>query len=298
MYLLLIGIVIYLIFMFPKVACVVFNPIKVIRYLPIDIYLYFKYKKYNNVPVGCLVALVGLFGKGKTLSAVHIVVSFYMRKNGKLVWCMRRKKMVSQRVKIISNVQLTVPYEKLINLEQVVYASQNNNSYDDEHNTLTVTLVFGDEFSTQMNSRNFKTNINTVLLNTVLTCRHYHIAIYYTAQRFGHVDALLRQVTSYVVDCRKTWRLQGLDYYDAWEMENAVNTMQLKPYKRIAWFVTDKDYGLYDTLACVENLQQMSKNGDLMTDEEILALQVASVPNPDNILKPSRKYRKFRNKNK
>ena len=30
-----------------------------------------------------------------------------------------------------------------------------NRDYDDAHNTLTVTLVLGDEFSVQMNSRNF-----------------------------------------------------------------------------------------------------------------------------------------------
>ena len=51
-----------------------------------------------------------------------------------------------------------------------------------------------------------------------MTCRHHYISLYYTAQRFGHVDALLRQVTSY---CDKLWRFQRLKYYDAWELENA-----------------------------------------------------------------------------
>lgn len=290
------GVIIFLFIVFPKFRCMFFNPHYTLFYFPQDLFYYFKHKKYNNVPIGCLVALVGLFGKGKTLSAVHIVIDWYLRKNDKMVWCMRRKKMVKQRVKIISNVELNIPYERLVTLEQVVYCSQKNNIYDDENDTLTITLVLGDEFSTQMNSRNFKTNINSNLLNTILTCRHYNIAIYYTAQRFGHVDALLRQVTSYVVDCKKTWRLQGMDYYDAWEMENAVNTMQLKPYRRVAWFVRNKDYSRYDTLATVENLQQMSKDGDLISDAEILALQVSNAPDPDNIMKPSRKYRKIRKK--
>lgn len=92
-------------------------------------------------------------------------------------------------------------------------------------------------------------------MNTLLTCRHYYISIYYTAQRFMQVDALLRQVTSAVIDCDKTWRLQGNNVYDAWEMENATNTTLLTPIQRKCWFVRDSDYGAYDTLACVGNLK-------------------------------------------
>lgn len=62
-------------------------------------------------------------------------------------------------------------------MEQIVLAAENNRAYDDEHNTLTVTLVLGDEFSVQMNSRNFKTNIDPLFLNTILTCRHYYISL-------------------------------------------------------------------------------------------------------------------------
>lgn len=88
-----------------------------------------------------------------------------------------------------------------------------------------------------MNSRNFKTNIDPLFLNTILTCRHYYISLYYTAQRFGHVDALLRQVTSCVIDCDKLWRLQRLNTYDAWDMENATNIQLLQPIARGCWFV-------------------------------------------------------------
>jgi hypothetical protein len=286
--------IVFLMVVFPKLRCIVFNPVKVIFYLPKDIYLYFKRRKYNDCPIGIIVAIVALFGKGKTLTAVHIVADFYRRKDGKKVWCKRRKKMVTQRVKIISNVELIgIPYERFLSLEQVVYASKNNTLQDDINNELTITLVLGDEFSAQMNSRSFKSNINTMLLNTILTCRHYHIAMYYTTQRFGLVDALLRQVTSYVINCDKTWRLQGIDYYDAWEMENATNVLQLKAYKRSCWFVRDKDYNRYDTLAVVENLQRCSENGDMITDEQVLALQCNN-PDLDNIMKPSRKFKRIR----
>lgn len=286
--------VIFMIFVFPKFRCAFFNSWRIIfYYLPRDLYLYFKHRKYNDCPVGIIVAIVALFGKGKTLTVVHIVARLYKKKDGKMVYCKRRKKMVTQRIKVISNVNLLdIDYERFTTLEQIVYAAENNSSFDDENDTLTVTLVLGDEFSCQMNSRNFKSNINTMLLNTILTCRHYHIALYYTTQRFGLVDALLRQVTSYCISCDKTWRLQGLDYYDAWEMENATNVLQLKPYKRGAWFVTNKDYNRYDTLAVVQNLVKCSENGDLLTDEEILALQVGNAPDSNNIISPSRKFKK------
>lgn len=282
---------IFCMFIFPKFRCFFFNLPRVIYYLPRDIYYFFKHKEYNDCPIGIIVAIVALFGKGKTLTIVHIIARLYRRKNGKMVWCKRRNKMVMQRVKVISNVNLTdVPYENFTTLEQIVYAAENNTKYDDENECLTVTLVLGDEFSCQMNSRNFKSNINTLLLNTILTCRHYHIALYYTTQRFGLVDALLRQVTSYCISCDKTWRLQGLEYYDAWEMENATNVLQLKPYKRSAWFVSNKDYERYNTLAVVQNLVKCSENGDLLTDAEILALQVGNAPDSSNIVSPSRKF--------
>ena len=84
-----------------------------------------------------------------------------------------------------------------------------------------------------MNSRNFKPNIDPLFLNTILTCRHYYISLYYPAQRFGHVDGLLRQVTSYVIECSKLWRFQRLSLFDAWELENAANPRLLNPMNRL-----------------------------------------------------------------
>lgn len=94
--------------------------------------------------------------------------------------------------------------------------------------------MVGDEFSVQMNSRNFngggktasgkviEKNISPLFLNALLTSRHALIhGFYLTSQRFGHMDALLRQVSSYVIECKKMWRIQKNTYYDAWEYENA-----------------------------------------------------------------------------
>lgn len=267
------------------------------RYGTVDLFFYFKHNLKNLYHTGELVAYVGLFGKGKTLSAVHRVVSAYRQYDGLTVWCPRRRKLVTQRIKIISNVSLSVPYEDFQSPEQIVLAAERNQAYDDANDTLTITLVLGDEFSVQLNSRNFKKNIDPLFLNTLLTCRHYYISIYYTAQRFMQVDALLRQVTSSVIDCDKVWRLQGNNVYDAWEMENATNTTLLTPLARRCWFVKDSDYNAYDTLACVGNLKKEMEAGNMLSEEEILALQVAGPQaNMDGIQKPSRKWMRTQKK--
>ena len=277
----------------PRIRCALCHPFKTVRYGVVDIYENIKYKKKNLYQTGELVAYVGLFGKGKTLSAVHKVVSVYKKYDGLPVWCQRRKRFVKQRVHIISNVSLSVPYEDFVSLEQVVLAAERQREYDDEHDTLTVTLVLGDEFSVQLNSRNFKKNIDPLFLNTLLTCRHYHISMYYTAQRFGQVDALLRQVTSYVVSCDKLWRLQGQNFYDAWDMENSQNPTLCKPFRRTAWFVTNDDYSAYDTLACVGNLKKEMQEGNMLSEQEILALQCnQNVTNMEAVSTPSRKWQR------
>lgn len=276
---------------FPKLRCAVCHPVSLVHYGAVDLYHYFKHNMRNLYHTGELVAYVGLFGKGKTLSAVHRVVSAYCQYDGLPVWCPRRRKMVTQRIKIISNVSLSVPYENFVSLEQIVLDAERKEDYDDANDTLTITLVLGDEFSVQMNSRNFKKNIDPLFLNTLLTCRHYYISLFYTAQRFMQVDALLRQVTSSVIDCDKTWRFQGNNVYDAWEMENATNTTLLTPLARRAWFVKDKDYAAYNTLACVGNLKKDMQEGAMLSEAEILALQVSQPQaNMDGVSKPSRKW--------
>lgn len=283
--------VVVLLALCPTLRCAVFHPAALVINGVRDLIIYIRNKKYNLYGTGELVAYTGLFGKGKTLSVVHRVVSAYRQYDGKTVWCPRRKKLVTQRVKVISNVSLAIPYEDLVSLEQVVLAAEHNREYDDEHDTLTVTLVLGDEFSVQMNSRNFKTNIDPLFLNTILTCRHYYISLYYTAQRFGHVDALLRQVTSHVVECDKLWRFQRLKVFDAWELENATNTQLLRPLTRGCWFVRNRDYEAYDTLACVGNLKKSMKEGDMMSEEEILKLQQnTQQANMEGVAKPSRRW--------
>lgn len=256
------------------------EPFKSLYYAVKDIILYFKEHRYDSMKTGKLICYTALFGGGKTLSCVHYVNSLYKRYNNKKIYDVDRKKFVIQKVHIISNVDLKgIPYEKFENLAQIVRVAERFRDMDNINDTLTCTVVLGDEFSVQMNSRSFKTNIDPLFLNTLLTCRHHHIMLIYNAQRFSHVDALLRQVTSYVVECKKVWRVVIQSTYDAYTLENTSDPQSIKRLGQNGWFVTDKDFALYDTLACVGNLKKSVEAADMDTEIEIINRQ--NVPDYD-----------------
>ena len=285
-----------LVFLFcssPLFRCAIFHAVSMFKYLGKDSITRVKYKKDNDFKSGSLNIYCGYFGSGKTLSLVHKVTSIYHQYNGLTVWCPERKKFVTQRILILSNVDLlSVPYVPLESLAQVVAASDANKVYDQQYNTLTCTIVCMDELSVQMNSREFAKNIDAYFLNTLMCCRHYHVTFFGSAQRFAHVDKLMRDVTMNVVQCRKLWRFQLNTYYDAWQLENATNPEMIKPVFRRCWFVRDSDYEAYDTLSVVQNLQKKYSSGDIFTEAEILARQSPSDANMDVVSTPSRKYRK------
>lgn len=253
-----------------------------------------RYKQGNLRKTGNLDIFCGYFGNGKTLSLVkQVVCREYKRYDGLTVWCNRRQKFVTQRILILSNVDLCVPYERLTGLAQVCAISKANEIYDDEHDTLTITIVCMDELSVQMNSRSFKDNINAYFLNTLMCCRHYHISFYGSAQRFQHVDKMLRDVTMNVVQCKKVWRFQFNSYYDGFQLENAQDPTLVRPLRRACWFVTDADYNAYDTLQVVDNLQKSFNENDMLTEAEILANQAAPAPVGMDAVTPSRKAKKI-----
>lgn len=289
---LLLFIIVFACIMSVCVRVIVTHPISTVRYVVIDLYKYFRYRCWNICHTGLIVCYVGLFGKGKTLSAVHKVVSLYKRYNDKMIYDFNRMKWVTQKIHIISNVSLSIPYEDFVSMSQIVAVADRMRSVDDKNDTLTCTIVLGDEFSVQLNSRSFKSNIDPLFLNTLLTCRHHHISLIYTSQRFNHVDALLRQVTSYVYTCNKVWRIMVHEQYDAFDLENASDPTLIKPKRRFGWFIKDSAFSAYDTLACVGNLTKSCKEGDMLTEEQILDLQRNNPVNIDGIVNPSRKLKR------
>lgn len=131
----------FLLWLFPGVRCALTHPFHCIYYGVKDGYNYIRYKQGNLRKTGNLDIFCGYFGNGKTLSLVkQVVCREYKRYDGLTVWCNRRQKFVSQRILILSNVDLCVPYERLTGLAQVCAISKANEIYDDEHDTLTITI--------------------------------------------------------------------------------------------------------------------------------------------------------------
>ena len=108
------------------------HPISTIRYAVTDFIKYIRYKQWRLCKTGEIIAYTGLFGRGKTLSAVHRVCSIFNNCNNKWIYDKFRKKWVVQKVHIISNVALSIPYEKFESLMQVVDAGERFKKIDNE----------------------------------------------------------------------------------------------------------------------------------------------------------------------
>lgn len=288
--------VFFLLVFFPVLRCAVFHPFLTVINALVDGFKYVWFRQWRNCPYGTINAFVGYFRGGKTLSAVHYIADLYCRYNNKRVYDKFTKRWCTQKIVILSNVEFTnIPYIPLRGLYQMVEMGNFHKEHDIENGTLTVTIVFVDEASTQLNSREFKKNFaNPLILGSMLTVGHFAMSFYYSTQRYLHVDCLLRQVTYNVIDCQKVWRYMKNYYYDGWEMENATNPTLLVPVKRDCWFIRNRDFAEYDTHACVDNLVTSATTGDMLTSEEILAVQNYDVAGLGAITKPSRRLKKAR----
>ena len=270
----------------------VLNPLKVLFYVPYDIAMALLHKPWRLMDTGKLNCYMAHFGGGKTLSMAHYATYLFDKYNNKEVWDRGRKCFVTQKVHIISNFELKhVPFEPLQSLSQVVCCGYRNKDIDEKNGTRTVVLVLIDEASVQLNSRNFKTNIDALFLNTLLTCRHYHISMWYSSQKFKLTDALLRSVTQRCVECQKIWRFMVQREYDADEIEYASNPTMVKPRRRYGFFVTNKDFASYDTFACVDNLKKSVDAGDMLSEKEILEMRGELNPDNDAVTHRSLKHK-------
>lgn len=272
----------------------ILHPVSDVVYAVRDSIDYFRKKRYNYYNAGKLDCYCAHFGGGKTLSIVHYVTWAYQYYNNKLVWDSGLGCFVRQRIHVISNVSFnTIPYQPLEGLDQIVNLSMYNKDLDKKTLTRTVTLVVIDEASAQLNSRSFKSNIDPNFLNTLITSRHYHISILYSSQKFKLTDKLMRDVTQRVIVCKKIWRFMCQYEYDADQLEYASDPTLVRPFKRTGFFVRNKDFNAYDTLAVVGSLKKSVDKNDMLSEKEILDLRASMVDN-DSITNPSRKLRRKR----
>lgn len=294
---LVLGIFLILFFAFISFRVMVLHPVLTLTYAVRDIYRYFRQRKYDYYDAGLLNCYFAHFGRGKTLSAVHYVAAIFRRYNNKRVWDRGQKRFVKQKVHIISNVHLNgIPYEELASLSQVVCCAWKNKKIDEENGTRTVVLVLLDEASSQLNSRNFKSNIDADFLNTLITSRHFHMSLIYTSQKFHLVDALLRSVTQTCISCNKMWRIMVQNIYSADDLEHASDPTMVKPYAKKGWFIRDSDFALYDTLATVDKLKRAVESGDMMTEKEIMEMRGNMNPDNEAVVSRSRKFKRLRKK--
>lgn len=258
---------------------IVTHPYGVIYYALLDQVNYISRRIRNECCYGtikCYIAHRGTaFGTGKTLSATREVVQAYKRYNGKLVWCPRRQRMVTQRIHVLSNVDFqTIPFERLESLSQFVSETDTMQDFDDAHDCLTVTYLLIDEASSQLNSRSFKSNFDAPFISRLLTSRHVRANLILTSQRSGMVDKLMRDCCNWYISCQKLWRFEILRYYDAYSIECAQEPNTVPPLKRRGYFITDHLFDAYDTFASVKALEKSCKEGDMLSAEEILNLRV------------------------
>lgn len=303
--------------------CAILNVHYVVYYIAMDIYAYFKEKKWQNFNYYGIRMYIGMFGHGKTLSMSHTARKLYQK--------------YGDTIRIVSNYELKgIPYIPLVNFNQIVdlgkdaiaekpkYLEENepvpsicldeNGNVKREYRrkvktgvdengellyerrilrpTYKGTVVLIDEIEDLLSHRNYAT-FPLQMLNVLTQQRKAKIFIMCSAQRFFMVDKLFRSITTHVVDCNKYWRFQHMKFYDAWDYENAMNSQLVKQLTHKWWFVKNSDFEAYDTT------QMISENmsADFISNEESLArIGLNEVVNADAITKPSRRLKKSRKK--
>ena len=236
-----------------------------------DIYYYFKHKRYNECPEYGKIRLncacgSHVFGSGKTLDIVKTALDIHKKYDGLQVWDKDAKKFVTQRIHIISNVQIYgvhyIPFKdigQLIEIEKYKFGS------------MDVTIFLLDESGAIFNSRDYKNNISPEFLTSLLQSRKNKIALYMTSQRFIFTDKILREICGIVNECKMFWRIVTIKSYDAYQLENAINSSLIMPKHVRLWLAKDSDFASYNSYQLIENMRKTYEPGKYLTTDEILA---------------------------
>jgi hypothetical protein len=214
----------------------------------IDIYNYYKNKEWLNFEGFGLHIFVGLFGKGKTISMV----------NQAYLIAKRYPQVTIYTNILLQNFPAHTKIVRLTNYNQIIDAPGDS-------------LFLIDEISTLFQSRNWA-NFPMPLLSQLLQVRKNRKMILATAQRFSHVDKLIRDVTYSVIDCDCKWKRWNFGRWyiaEDWENKNVMNIPV--PYDYSTFIQTDFIRNLYDTYELIDNM----KKQDFLSSEEILTRQAS-----------------------
>lgn len=258
----------------PLTRCIIKNIHLIGIYSVVDVYLYFKNQKYKEFNLFGIDMFIGMFGCGKTLSMTHRARMIYNK--------------FGDSVRFISNYDLIgIPYIQLINFNQLVDIGE------EEDNNFVGTVVLIDEIENVLNNRNYA-KFPLALLHMLTQQRKKKVYIMCTAQRFFMVDKLFRSITHNVYNCHKYWRLQHVEVYDAWDLEQAMNYRDIKRQANKWWFVKNQDFNSYDT-------SQMIKKGtaeNFISNEEAIVRQGFEAQNIGAVQNYSKNYIKSQKQNK
>lgn len=249
----------------PLIRCIVRNLGRIYFYGIKDTIVYFKERKWEEFNYYGISMFIGMFGHGKTLSMTHKAQEIYAR--------------FGDKVRFISNYELkNIPYVPLINFDQLVDLGEKDDDY-------VGTVVLIDEVENLLSNRNYA-NFPLALMHMLTQQRKKKVVIYCSAQRFFMVDKLWRSITTWVYDCNKHWRFQNMKSYDAWDMENALNTQLLQPQDNIWWFVRNIDYNGYDTS---EMIMKGSAEDFISNEESLQRKGLELMQNEGAIRRPNKK---------
>lgn len=261
---------------FPSVRCFFVNIHKAFYYVFADLISYFRTKGWRKFKLFGIRMFIGMFGHGKTLSMTHVARGLYKKYGDSLIF--------------YSNYALkNIPYVPLVNFNQLVDLGEVMPDGVQGY------VVLIDEISSVLSHRNYA-SFPLELIGLLCQQRKKHVYIMCSAQRFFMVDKIWRSITTTVTNCNKYWRFQHLVDYDAWELENAMNSGLLKRTGNSWWFVTNKDFNSYDTS---EMISKSSASDFISNEDSIIRKGLDSnVVNDLAVERPSRRLKKLWKKGK
>lgn len=265
-----ISISVAMIFSMPKLRIYLKKLPIVIMYAPRDIFRYFRYKKYNDAPIGHITAYIANtgcpFGSGKTLSAVRALVNLYNRYNNKTVYKDGQK--CKQYIRILSNIDINCPGAvRITNLKQYSHYIARHVQLPDRY----VTYLLIDEAGSEFNSRAFAGNFTPEFISDIVTCHHNWSSFYLTSQDFTMIDKLMRSVTTRLYACSHHGRVFFCEGYIPKDLDKVDDLKMLKRRGVYGYFAKDKLYALYDTYARFQRLSKEVDKGLTLTIDEIIA---------------------------
>lgn len=248
-------IILALILLIPTVRRVLFSYIpkipKFIYWKAIDLYRYIKNKEWTQFKGFGLHIYVGLFGKGKTISMVEKALAIAK---------------AYPQVTILTNIKL-FNFPEHTNIIPLTNFQQIIDSPGD-------TLILLDEISSILNSRRWdKEGVPPALLSQLLQIRKQRKMILATAQRFMHVDKLIRDITFSVRECdTMAGRWTFTKTFDAWEYERSNEMKPAYPYAFDCFIQSDALRESYDTYELIDSM----KKEEFLSDAEVISKQGVS----------------------